>query len=142
MQYQWYPGHMSKAKRQIQDELSLMSQCLCLDVPHPPPTECARQEESGLDIIWSWTSGWVCPSLPQSLCQWYSALFGLPDSRRWVLGVSSSNMPCLATSGLSCSDSCLSWTHSCHVPEIFSWPSLLSCVRSAPRERGKIPPLT
>ena len=71
---------------QIQDELSLMSQCLCLDVPHPPPTECARQEESGLDIIWSWTSGWVCPSLPQSLCQWYSALFGLPDSRRWVLG--------------------------------------------------------
>ena len=24
-------------KGQIQDELSLMSQCLCLDVPHPPP---------------------------------------------------------------------------------------------------------
>ena len=24
MQYQWYPGHMSKAKRQIQDELKLV----------------------------------------------------------------------------------------------------------------------
>lgn len=49
--------------------------------PPPPPPECAQQEESGLDIIWSWTSGWVCPSL-RSLC----SDGRLPDSRRCVLG--------------------------------------------------------
>ena len=115
-----------------------LSQC-----PPPPPPVWAQQEESGLDIIWSWISGWVCLSLCGLCSDGRAHYLASPTPGDAFWGLSSSNMPCLATSGLSCpNDSCLSWMHSCHVPEIFSWPSLVSCVRSAPRESGKIPPLT